>query len=119
MSDVSAITALEEGNSHAQWNFAQTVKNCPVNTGPNDPPKNDRAGNRLAAGKFLLVAELNILGNTRCKTCSGFGHTHRECPTGPRITQVAGSNAVMKSIVSQARKTLEISNHQLRAKGLL
>ena len=116
MTDESQINALLERNEHPNWLFAKEMHGCAVVVNDGLKPGKNTQGHRLSAAKHLLVAEINILGHTNCRACSGWGHTHKVCPTSPRVTQIAGSNITMVSMVAEIRRKLDISSHTTRGK---
>ena len=59
---------------------------------------------------------MNLLGETTCRGCSGYGHTHKHCPTYARISQISGSRGV-KSAINEARVLLNISREKTRGTG--
>ena len=63
----SPVVATIEVNKHLKWQFAVIVNKINPNKIAPYSMANNANGHRLATAKALIVAELNILGNTVCR----------------------------------------------------
>ena len=54
--------------------------------------------------RFELQLEMELLGSTRCFSCSGFGHTKADCPTDERLSMLSNATEEWKTLIAWARE---------------
>ena len=54
------------------------------------------------AAHSAIVLELNLLGKTRCATCSGYGHTHKACATNGKLKHFTKAG-ITQTIIKRAK----------------
>ena len=49
------------------------------------------------------MTELNLLGQTRCAICDGYGHTQKDCESAGKIDNLGGQGLYAAMILKQAK----------------
>ncbi len=106
------IEAVSKKSGDTLWSFmGQLVAN------KEHVIKSVDAGEKLiltAAYEYVL-GEICLLSNTKCHSCSGFGHQMKNCPTNAKLTVFGSSGARHSSIISHVRAVVEASEGHYHA----
>ena len=74
-------------NLHKDWRFAELLNAYAPKGGGF---KRESFAHCVASSDLaILIFETNLLGNTRCALCSGFGHTMKKCPTASKLKHLS------------------------------
>ncbi len=79
------------------WRLQQAVREAHNNS-------LDEWSDADADANVFAFEELKALSNTRCATCTGYGHAERDCPTKGRLTNYGKQGGAIQGVVTTLMK---------------
>ena len=82
-----------------QWPLAKYAVDGKVEVIKGDT---DQAAGLTVAYDMVMI-ELSQLGNSRCNTCGGFGHSRWYCPTGGKLDNLGRGGRYVATVLKRVR----------------
>lgn len=79
---------------HSDWHILQMLHQLPL-----DP----HASQTVVSERGHLLHRIEIIAETRCPECQGFGHGYKSCSTRKRLLKLSHGVPVWRSLLNQAR----------------
>ena len=60
-----------------------------------------------------IAHELNLVGNTQCAICDGYGHNHKTCPTNKKLkhfSKAGIAQSILKRVKDKRKQALSRIN---------
>ena len=92
-------------NRHQTWVLANNLFQILPRA---NPVTSNTADQQFMAVRASIAHELNLLGNTRCAICGGFGHSHKICPTNRRLkhfSKAGIAQSILKRVKDQTKQS--------------
>ena len=95
------------------WSFYTQLRCCRHDFGV---LRSHKESHRL--GRRTLLLQLHLMANTKCQSCSGYGHRARDCPTNMRLGMLGSANIEWGKLIAWTRVKVQADDRDRQA-GLL